>query len=108
VATGYDALVAHYQFRKHARKWETAERLVGASAWRSMLELGTTNRCQVPDLLMYADNHSDWFFCEVKGPNDRLRPRQREFFDSIARITHKPIYVLTLREISFGDSLSPA
>lgn len=106
VGTGYHALVAKYQFRKHARKWDTAQRLVGPSAWGSMLERGAKGRCHVPDLLMYADDHSHWFFCEVKGPNDRIRPRQREYFESIAGITRRPVYVLSLREVSFTESLA--
>jgi hypothetical protein len=105
VATGYRALVAKYQFRKHARKWETAQKLVGPSAWGAILERGTESRCHGPDLLMYAEDRSHWFFCEVKGPTDRIRSRQREYFESIAVITQRPIYVLSLREVSFAESL---
>jgi hypothetical protein len=105
VATGYRALVAKYQFRKHARKWDTAQKLIGPSAWGAILERAAESRCHGPDLLMYAEDHSHWFFCEVKGPTDRIRPRQREHFESIAGITQRPIYVLSLREVCFADSL---
>ena len=54
---------------------------------------------QAPDLLMYAPDYSDWFFCEVKGPTDRLRSEQREYFEAIAELCGKKIGVLRFREL---------
>jgi hypothetical protein len=58
-------------------------------------EFGTT---QPPDLLMCAPDRSDYFFCEVKGPGDRLRSAQRAFFDALSEVSGKPIHMVRLRE----------
>ena len=42
-------------------------------AVRDALRDRKQGRAQAPDLLMYAEDLSDWFFCEAKGPRDRLR-----------------------------------
>ena len=55
---------------------------------------------QGPDLLMYAPDGGDFFFCEVKGPADDLRPKQVRFFDAITEATGRQIEVLRFRELS--------
>ena len=40
---------------------------------------------------------SDWFFCEVKGPGDALRPEQVRKFDALAAMTGRPVRLLRLR-----------
>jgi hypothetical protein len=42
-------------------------------------------RRQAPDLLVYAPDLSEFYFCEVKGPKDRLRPVQIEYFRAMAK-----------------------
>jgi hypothetical protein len=64
--TGYLSLVEKYEFAKHPRRRDIVSRLrppppgcaprPGPRSW------------QAPDLLMYAPDLSDWFFCEVKRP----------------------------------------
>jgi hypothetical protein len=39
---------------------------------------------QCPDLLVYKPDFADWFFCEVKGPKDRLREEQIRYFRGLA------------------------
>ncbi len=46
---------------------------------------------------MYAPDLTDWFFCEVKGPGDRLRAAQRTKFVAIAKLTGKPVRVLRFK-----------
>ena len=43
---------------------------------------------------MYARDLSDWFFCEVKGPRDRLRPEQKRKFEALAAASGKPVRLL--------------
>ena len=67
-STGYLALVSKYEFPRHRQKQRVVEQLLPPAvrgALRDRLEHG---RAQPPDLLMYAPDLSDWFFCEVKGP----------------------------------------
>jgi hypothetical protein len=99
-STGYLSLVGKYQFGKHERKRAILEEVVSPETYRLIVdhpEFGTT---QPPDLLMYAPDRSDYFFCEVKGPGDRLRSTQRDFFDALREVSGKPIHMLRLREHS--------
>jgi hypothetical protein len=50
-----------------------------------------------PDLLLYAPDFSDWFFCEVKGPGDKVSGSQYEKFKTLVSISGKPVRVLRLR-----------
>ena len=52
---------------------------------------------QGPDLLMYAPDMSDWFFCEVKGPGDRLRSQQMSKFEALTTASGKPVRLLHLK-----------
>jgi len=47
---------------------------------------------------VYTPNHTDWFFCEVKGPNDKLRNEQMDFFSELENIAGKPIFVIKFEE----------
>lgn len=40
---------------------------------------------------------SDWFFCEVKGPRDRLAPEQKHKFEALATVSGKPVRLLWLK-----------
>ena len=54
---------------------------------------------QCPDLLVYHPDLSDWFFCEVKGPRDSLRPEQIELFREMEHTTGKDVYVVNFGEL---------
>lgn len=88
--TGYVSLVDYYQYRPHARKNEIFRQLVGDELADSAYQ--TKTYC--PDLLVYKPDLSNWYFVEVKGPTDRLRPNQVELFAHLQSITHKSVYIL--------------
>ena len=46
---------------------------------------------------MYAEDLSDWFFCEVKGARDRLRDEQIRKFGLLAGMTSKPVRLIEFR-----------
>ena len=61
------------------------------------------NRAQCPDLLMYDPNDpSKWFFCEVKGPGDRLQRNQFDLFRRLRITGGKSVFVLSMAK---GESL---
>jgi hypothetical protein len=93
-ATGFRALVEKYAYPKHARKLEIATKLLQADV--VPLLSPRYGHAQAPDLLMYAPDLSDWFFCEVKGPTDRLRDVQEAKFKTLAELSGKPIWLLKL------------
>jgi hypothetical protein len=46
---------------------------------------------------MYAEDLSDWFFCEVVGPRNRLRDEQIRKFELLAEMTSRPVRLLEFR-----------
>ena len=95
--TGYLSLVEKYEFVRHPRKQQIVAQLMPAAV-RDALRDRSQGHAQAPDLLMYAKDLSDWFFCEVKGPRDRLSDEQIRKFKRLAHMTAKPVRVL---EFSF-------
>ena len=55
------------------------------------------NKVQAPDLLVYAPDYSDWFFCEVKGGSDHLRQAQKDHFIVLSELSGKPIYLVKFK-----------
>ena len=106
-ATGRLSLVEKYPFA-HARKQESLRRL-GADRllafFRAQWTAGTSEnafgRLQPPDLLLYDPAGTDYVFCEVKGPGDRLRPEQVAYFLALQEATVRPVYTVRLRPASF-------
>ena len=91
--TGFHALVEKYEFKKaHHRKQEVVEKLFSGDLLALVRDMKKGAQC--PDLLMYAPDCSDWFFCEVKGPTDRLRPVQLGLFSRLATLSGKPVRLL--------------
>jgi hypothetical protein len=96
-ATGYLSLIAKYQFEKHRRKQEILKKLREAEVLAVLVDRTEHGATQGPDLLMYARDFSDWFFCEVKGPRDDLRPEQERKFEALAETSGKPVCRLNLK-----------
>lgn len=94
--TGYRSLVEKYEFATHPRKQQIVSQLMPSEV-RDALRDRIHGRAQAPDLLMYAEDLSDWFFCEVKGPRDRLRDEQIRKFGRLADMTSRPIRLLEFR-----------
>jgi len=92
--TGYRSLWSRYPYKEPAVKQEVVERL---SLYTIVTDRGGHGGTQVPDLLMYAEDYSDWFFCEVKGPDDRLSQEQVSKFEDLADMTGKPIRLLKFK-----------
>jgi hypothetical protein len=92
--TGYLSLVEKYQFAKHARKQAVLARVLPEDVLQTIRQPGT----QAPDLFVFAPDYSDWFFCEVKGPKDRLRKAQLEHFQRVRDLTLRPIRLIRFQE----------
>lgn len=95
-ATGYLSLIEKYESTSHKRKTNIFRKTVPEQIYQHVMK----NRSGVPDLFCYKEDYSDWFFCEVKGASDRLRPHQKEQFDVLERLSEKPISVLFFKDIS--------
>lgn len=88
---GYFSLVEKYQFKNHKKKQAILKDLAQPDIIKFMEYHPEFGNTQCPDLLVYKPDKSEWFFCEVKGPNDRLRDEQVAFFHELARVSEKHI-----------------
>jgi hypothetical protein len=99
---GYLSLVEQYQYPSHKRKNEILGKLISAELFNFMISRkGTYGGLQCPDLLVYAPDLSDWYFCEAKGPSDHVRERQHSYFEELVRISGKPIRLIQFRACGY-------
>lgn len=98
-STGYLSLVEQYEFKHHERKYKILKKLASSDLIEIITNHKEFGRTQCPDLLVYAPDFSDWYFCEVKGPTDRLRSEQRKFFEYLYNKSGKPIRSLHFKDI---------
>jgi hypothetical protein len=97
---GYLSLVEKYQFKRHKRQQDILRQYLPTPVF----ELVTNHTqeyggVQAPDLFVYSPKSADWFFCEVKGPRDRIRAAQSIFFGAICRQAQRPIYMMKFTEL---------
>ncbi len=91
---GYLSLVESYAYKSHTRKRRILETLVTGDALKFIASRGISSVTQCPDLLLYKPDKSEWFFCEVKGPKDKLKKKQIDFFKELRSATGKNISVV--------------
>ena len=94
-ATGYLSLIEKYETKSHTRKLEIFEKTVSQAVFEDVL----ANRTGVPDLFVYAPDYSDWFFCEIKGLKDLLRPHQLDRLEELKAISGKDYGIMQFQEI---------
>lgn len=52
---------------------------------------------QSPDLFVYSPDYSEWFFCEAKGNRDKVTKTQKEYFNALGEVAHKPVRIIQFR-----------
>ena len=67
----YLCLVEKYQFKKHKVQRDLFHSIVPKEIY-TFIDSPEYGGRQVPDLLAYSPDKTDWFFCEVKGWPDRM------------------------------------
>ena len=95
---GFYCLVEQYEFKAHKRKREILRMLLSEDLFN--LAINHTKHfpgVQGPDLFVYSPDYSEWFFCEVKGPGDRLSNVQVRYFNALSEITQKPIHIIRFK-----------
>jgi hypothetical protein len=92
-STGFRTLMEKYDC--HPNKLRLFERFVP----KEVCEFVCADSTGAPDLFVFDDYSTDWFFCEVKGPRDELRDHQLRFFRRLYDLTGKPVRVLTFEPI---------
>jgi hypothetical protein len=103
-ATNFYSLLGKYEFKTHLRKCDVVKNL---SLPDSVSEILRDRRkgAQCPDLLMYAPDLSNWFFCEIKGGRDKLKATQRVVFERLAASAGRPVCLLSFKS---AKTLAPA
>lgn len=72
------SLVEKYGFGNHARKVEMFRRLVPEKQRRMLRGIAEEFSVQLPDLFVIASDWVSYSFGEVKGPGDRVQPKQAD------------------------------
>ena len=104
--TGYDCLLAKYQFEKRQpRKFSIFSKLVPEPV---RLLLPPSGRPQGPDLFVYAPSLNDWFFAEAKRTRERLTPSQAALFPLLEAVSGQEIRVVRFKEQSIELNESSA
>lgn len=81
---------------KHTRKFAAFQQTVPRQVFDHVLSI----RSGVPDLFVYVADFSDWFFCEIKGGRDFLRPHQVMRFEELEKMSGKPVAILKFEEMA--------
>lgn len=120
--TAIDCKIAKNQPRRHFFEWLGAVLLYEATGYRSYMKYDCGNHLEAqamfcrlagrrfseavledssgyPDLFVYASDHRDWFFCEVKGYRDRIGPKQTRAAKQIVRETGRRVVLLNLQPL---------
>ena len=97
---GYLSLVEKYQFKNHERKKSILQKLDFNNLREAIEYQRLKKSMQVPDLLAYKPDFSDWFFCEIKGGLDKLREEQAKHFETISLLSGKPVYLIKIKPTS--------
>ena len=98
-ATQHLSLLEKYHFQRHEAKFALFTRLVPQDLVSLLCFNKRFGSRGGPDLLCYRPNSPDWFFCEVKGPGDEVRPAQLEVFQAIEEIVEEPIRLVTIEKV---------
>jgi len=91
---GLLSLIETYAYKSHNRQRKILETLVTPETFEFITSRGISSVTQCPDLLVYTSDKTDWFFCEVKGPNDKLHNKQIAFFHELENSTGKRIAIV--------------
>lgn len=90
---GFLSLVSkfgHHGCRSHHRKQQVLARCLTPEQHRYVITdpIGLFgHKTGWPDLFVYKADYSSCFFCEVKGPKDKLRPGQVQVFEALQAAT---------------------
>lgn len=90
----------HHGHRSHPRKQEVLKRCLTPEHHQYVItppqQLFGNSTCW-PDLFVYKPDCSSCFFCEVKGPKDRLRDVQLLVFEKLHEVTGIEIVLFKFR-----------
>ncbi|UUZ73316.1 VRR-NUC domain-containing protein [Polaromonas sp. P1(28)-8] len=81
-STGYLSMVEKYTSQSHRSKRQRLEALLPSA----LFEWLSANESGQPDLFVYDSTTLDWYFCEVKGGQDRIRANQADWMARLVAV----------------------
>ena len=99
-ATGYTSISGSYCYENQGTKPQIVKGLVSPETWK-LIKQTRKYHSQPPDLLSYIPNSKDYFFCEVKGPGDKVRETQELYFAELEKVSGKPVFLIAFRNAPF-------
>jgi hypothetical protein len=99
-ATGYSSIAGSYCYKNQSAKRQIVQGLVSPETW-ILINQPQRYNSQPPDLLAYIPGSKDYFFCEVKGPGDKIRETQELYFEEIMKVSGKPVFLMVFRNAPF-------
>ena len=100
-AVGFLSLTEYCKPNKHPQDITLMKKMLDDDLYKFSLGDLTYigHKPQPPDLFCFAPDYSDWFFCEVKGNQDRFRNYQLEYFRDMQKRTGGKVYLCKLKPI---------
>lgn len=97
-STGYVSLSQKYTCTNHPRKVSLLREIVPNNVFEYLY---VEDRPSPPDLFVFAPDHKDWFFCEIKRPTEKVSDSQIECQKRLAEMSQK-LAVLRFHEVHGG------
>lgn len=93
---GLYSLQEGYTYASHTAKRARLLEIAGQPLQMVLAGVPAADRFRFPDLFVYRPGTAEWFFVEVKGPGDRLRPSQVRFFSGLEEGAGRPVRLVTV------------
>ena|SRR6267378_763189 len=94
---GAHSLIGKYLFRNHEQKVATLASVLSQRERDTLQSVCSDCHVQPPDLFAFIPKTGRYWFAEVKGPGDRLSPKQVKSHAGLARELGVPIEIISVK-----------
>ncbi len=91
------ALLEKYLYSNHLRKTAIIAEVLTVRQIAVLQEILSEFKVQPPDLFVFTPSRPRFWFAEVKGPGDRLRPLQKASHRAIRQRLNAPVELINVR-----------
>ncbi|MFP4621148.1 MAG: hypothetical protein ACLFM7_07535 [Bacteroidales bacterium] len=92
---GYLSLMQEYELTSHKRKHAAFQNIVDSKTFQYIMgPKEEENHC--PDLFCFSVDIDDWFFCDVKGKEEKWDLDRLAFFKNLQNISGKAVRMITI------------
>ena len=94
---GAHSLVEKYVYQNHPAKVARLAALLSERERKTLDAIREARAVQPPDLFVFVPKTTRYWFAEVKGPGDRLSPKQIRSHDAITRELGVPVEIIEVK-----------